>query len=222
MTRYTRQDPELSRRKFINVAMGTTAGIGTLSLLSIIGGVKPPNTLTPEKELPREGDVLVYADPTRKEAPVQLADLQVGDTVYAFPKGKAAGGTTVVKNGVARNQLIIARFAEGNLKAPTNIKATDQGIVVYSRQCMHLGCSVEIKPYPSKGLKEAAVCPCHGGVYDLTQGARVVDGPPPAPLAQLPVKAGSGGLTVAGFFLSLPYDLSESEFDAQKKELEKA
>ncbi|GGR27823.1 Rieske 2Fe-2S domain-containing protein [Deinococcus ruber] len=222
MTKYTRQDPEISRRKFINVAMGTTAGVGTLSLLSIVGGVKPANVLTPEKELPRKGDVLVYADPAKNGAPVALADIQVGQVVYAFPKGRSLNGSDVVKNGVPRNQLIVAKFPADQLKAPTDVKATDQGIVVYSRQCMHLGCAVEIKPYPSKNLQEAAVCPCHGGVYDLAEGAKVVDGPPPAPLPQLPIKVQGSQVVVDGFFLSLPKDLTESEFEAQKKELEKA
>ncbi len=221
MTKYVRQDPEMTRRKFINAAMGTTVGIGGLSLLSIVGGVKPANTLTPEKTLPAKGDVLVYADPAKNNAPVALADIKEGQVVFAFPKGKV-NGTEVVKSGIARNQLIIAKFPEAQLKAPTDIKGTDQGIVVYSRQCMHLGCAVEVKAYPSKGLKEAAVCPCHGGVYDMTQGGRVADGPPPAGLPQLPIKVVGGQVVVQDFFQSLPYDITEAEFETQKKELEKA
>ncbi len=211
----------MSRRKFINAAMGTTVGIGGLSLLSIIGAVKPADTLTPEKTLPAPGDVLVYADPAKNGAPVALSDIKEGQVVYAFPKGKIKG-VDVVKSGVTRNQVIIAKFPESALKAPTDLKGTDQGIVVYSRQCMHLGCAVEIKAYPSKNLQEAAVCPCHGGVYDLTQGARVVDGPPPAPLAQLPIKVQGSQVVVDGFFQSLPYDITEAEFETQKKEFEKA
>ncbi len=65
MTRYVRQDSEGGRRAFITAAMGTTIGIGGLSLLTIIGGVRPADTLTPEKTLPAPGDVLVYADPAR-------------------------------------------------------------------------------------------------------------------------------------------------------------
>lgn len=41
MARHVRQDSELPRRCFITAAMGTTVGIGGLSLLSIVGGVKP-------------------------------------------------------------------------------------------------------------------------------------------------------------------------------------
>jgi rieske iron-sulfur protein len=221
VTKYVRQDSEISRRKFINAAMGTTVGIGGLSLLSIVGGVKPADTLTPEKRLPSKGDVLVYADPTKNGAAVALSDIKEGQVVYAFPKGKV-NGTEVVKNGVTRNQLVIAKFPVAALKAPTDLAGTDNGIVVYSRQCMHLGCNIEVKAYPSKNLQEAGVCPCHGGVYDFTQGARVADGPPPAPLPQLPIKVVGGQVVVQNTFLSLPYDITESEFAAQKKELDKA
>ncbi|MFC4455845.1 Rieske 2Fe-2S domain-containing protein [Deinococcus sonorensis] len=222
MTKYVRKDPELSRRKFINVALGTTAGVGTLSLLSIIGGVKPPYKITPEKELPRPGDVLVHADGPNAGQPVQLADIQPERALFAYPKGKASNGKEVLKNGVDRNQLIVAKFQPSELKAPTDVKATDQGVIVYSRQCMHLGCAVLIQPYTPANLKVAAVCPCHGGAYNLTAGAQVVGGPPPAPLAQLPIKVQGDQLVVDGFFLSLPYDISEPEFVSQKEELTKA
>lgn len=92
MTRYVRQDSERSRRRFITAAMGTTVGIGGLSLLSIIGGVKPADTLTPEKTLPTTGDVLVYADPTKNGVVVALSDIKEGQVVYAFPRGARSGG----------------------------------------------------------------------------------------------------------------------------------
>lgn len=37
MTRYKRKDPEITRRKFINVAVGTTAAVGGVSFLSALG-----------------------------------------------------------------------------------------------------------------------------------------------------------------------------------------
>ena len=159
MSRHVRQDSELPRRRFITPAMGTTLGIGGLSLLSIIGGVKPTDTLTPEKTLPAGGDVLIYADPTRNGAVVALSDVKEGRVVYAFPRGKVKGAE-VLKNGLARNQLILARFPPAQLKVPTDLAGTDQGVVVYSRQCMHLGCAVEVKAYPSKNLQEAAGLCC--------------------------------------------------------------
>lgn len=223
MTKYQRQDPELSRRKFINVALGTTAGIGGLSLISVVGGVRPPNKVTPEKELPRKGDILVHAEEgAQKGQPVKISELQANKAVYAYPKGKSLKGQEVVKDGVQRNQIVLLKFDPASLKPPTDIKGSPQGIVAYSRQCMHLGCNVEVKPYPPINLQEAMICPCHGGVYDPYQGAKVVAGPPPAVLPQLPVIVQGENLVVDGFFTSLPKDITEADFEAQKKELEKA
>lgn len=47
--------------------------------------------------------------------------------------------------------------------------------------CTHLGCRTRVNT--DAGVIE---CPCHGGLYDL-QG-RVVSGPPPHSLAELPVR----------------------------------
>jgi len=47
--------------------------------------------------------------------------------------------------------------------------------------CTHLGCRTKFNP----DLRQIE-CPCHGGVYD-TQG-NVLSGPPPSPLASVPVR----------------------------------
>lgn len=49
-----------------------------------------------------------------------------------------------------------------------------------SARCTHLGCLVEWSRH-----RQRFVCPCHGGMYD--DEGRVAQGPPPAPLARLPV-----------------------------------
>lgn len=47
--------------------------------------------------------------------------------------------------------------------------------------CTHLGCRTRVDPDT-----RLIVCPCHGGVYDLT--GRVVAGPPPRALDELPTR----------------------------------
>ncbi len=49
--------------------------------------------------------------------------------------------------------------------------------------------------------KKAGLCPCHGGTFDLAQGARVIAGPPPRPVPQLPLKVENEVLVAAGEFL---------------------
>lgn len=59
---------------------------------------------------------------------------------------------------------------------------TDSGqVTALSSTCTHLGCRVSWD-------REARVlrCPCHGGTYAAT--GEVIAGPPPAPLATLPIR----------------------------------
>ena len=67
----------------------------------------------------------------------------------------------------------------------------DEGdIVAYSEICQHLGCYYAfLSPGSSpscessfKASNPQGYCCCHGGQYDLAQGARVIGGPPPRPV----------------------------------------
>jgi menaquinol-cytochrome c reductase iron-sulfur subunit len=67
-------------------------------------------------------------------------------------------------------------------------KLGDQ-IVAFSPTCTHLGCKVSWS-----SSNQRFMCPCHGGVYDLN--GSVVAGPPPRPLARLPVEIEADNLRV--------------------------
>jgi Rieske Fe-S protein len=58
---------------------------------------------------------------------------------------------------------------------------SENGVRALSSTCTHLGCRVSYDPV-SKLIK----CPCHGGVF--TPDGRNIAGPPPRPLAQVPVR----------------------------------
>jgi len=60
------------------------------------------------------------------------------------------------------------------------VKTNDE-LYALDSTCTHLGCRTKFNA--DSGNIE---CPCHGGVYD-TRG-NVVSGPPPTPLAQVPVR----------------------------------
>jgi cytochrome b6-f complex iron-sulfur subunit len=64
-----------------------------------------------------------------------------------------------------------------------------EGLAVFSATCSHLGCLVNYHRD-----KREFVCPCHGGRYDLA--GRNIAGPPPAPLARLPVRKQAGMILV--------------------------
>jgi menaquinol-cytochrome c reductase iron-sulfur subunit len=61
------------------------------------------------------------------------------------------------------------------------LKQADGGLLALTNRCTHLGCGVDWN-----SATQQFKCPCHGGTFDA-QG-RVLEGPPPQPLARLLVK----------------------------------
>lgn len=61
------------------------------------------------------------------------------------------------------------------------VERPGKGYIALSRVCTHLGCLVNYNEEEKR-----LVCPCHAGVFDLE--GRVLSGPPPRPLQQLPLK----------------------------------
>ena len=76
----------------------------------------------------------------------------------------------------------------GNPAVLVHLKSGD--FVAYSAICTHQGCTVAYK-----GGKLA--CPCHGSVFDPARGAKVVAGPAPRPLPEIPVKVEGGEIVKA-------------------------
>jgi len=74
-------------------------------------------------------------------------------------------------------------------KAPGGV-GPDSDIVAYSQLCQHLGCNYSFQaPRTSPKCNGAYVasspvgyCCCHGSVYDLVNGGKVIGGPSPRPL----------------------------------------
>lgn len=87
---------------------------------------------------------------------------------------------------------LLLRFTEDDFKKPTKLDWTAKGYVAYSMVCTHAGCLVEGR------LDGHLHCPCHGSKYEATAGAKVVGGPAPRALPQLPIGVSkSGNLLVA-------------------------
>ncbi|OLV19020.1 ubiquinol-cytochrome c reductase iron-sulfur subunit [Deinococcus marmoris] len=212
MTRYRKQDPEITRRRFINAAMGTTATVGIVSLVGVLGTANPIFRLTRDKMPPVPGDILVHAEPSREGQLVKVSDLSE-KLVRAWPQGKAEDGSPLIRKGDPNNVLCIFRFPKGQIVAPTVMEATiDSEIVAYSDICTHAGCSVANDDQNVGDMK----CPCHSGQYDPKRGCKVIGGPPPRPLAQLPIKMDGDNLVVGDFFLEFPYPfLTEQEWQAR-------
>ena len=72
--------------------------------------------------------------------------------------------------------------------SPAVLVHLDNGdFVAYSAVCTHQGCTVAYK-------NGQLACPCHGSVFDPADGAAVVAGPAPRPLAKIPVKVEGGDI----------------------------
>ncbi len=178
------------RRKFLRrLLWAGLAGVAA-SLLSVIKIVVPQKSggYTPTVQA---GDVLVFAEESRKGEIVRLENLAVGDSVLAYPKGKEANSANIIR---------LIREKPDLFQPPTRIEWTDQGVVGYSAICTHLSCTVSWDK-AAQLTASTILCHCHNGVYDPLRGARVIAGPPPRPLSQIAVKVGGDGtLTLAGDF----------------------
>ncbi|HYY18443.1 MAG TPA: Rieske 2Fe-2S domain-containing protein [Streptosporangiaceae bacterium] len=107
---------------------------------------------------------------------------------------------TVIPEGYEDNDVVLAkatciiiRMEPGQLKAPTNLNWTVDNIVAYSKICTHVGCPAALYEQTTHRI----LCPCHQSTFDATRGARVLFGPAPRPLPQLPITVDAQGYLVA-------------------------
>lgn len=107
---------------------------------------------------------------------------------YLAPRKDA---TTAIKVTIPEQELL-----PGNAKffayagSPAVLVKTKNGtLVALSAVCTHLGCIVQWGEEVQEFL-----CPCHAGRF--TPEGNVISGPPPRPLAKLPVTVANGIITI--------------------------
>lgn len=110
-----------------------------------------------------------------------------------WPKAKVANASSLqVNTPVSFNYPLTtstsAYLVKLGQKVPEGV-GPDGDIIAFSTVCQHLGCIVHFEPagrsggeMPNYSDKPVCYCPCHAGVYDLTDEAKVLAGPPPNPL----------------------------------------
>ena len=142
---------------------------------------------------PQPGDHLVFLTGPKKDLPARAEDLELGGTqLQAFP----ADPKGLVRDGSPLNLVLLVRVGGDGLDEETRKRSAD-GVVAYSAICTHQACPVN----QWSKEKMAMVCSCHGSTYDPKNGAKVIFGPAPLPLAALPLKSDNGLLVVAGGFV---------------------
>jgi Rieske Fe-S protein len=142
---------------------------------------------------PSAGDLLVFAFGQREGQTIAPDDLKIGEKqVFAWAMEP---GSRAVRSQRRVYEIVLIRLDPSGLSAETAARAVD-GIVAYTGFCTHTGCDVELWDAQTKRFQ----CPCHESQFDPSDGARVVGGPAPWPLAALPLKLVDGRLAVAGPF----------------------
>jgi ubiquinol-cytochrome c reductase iron-sulfur subunit len=96
-------------------------------------------------------------------------------------------------DALAKAATTLIKFRPGELKAPTVMNWTVDGIVAYSKICTHLGCPAALYEQTTHHI----LCPCHQSTFEADHGARVIFGPATRPLPQLPITTNAQGYLVA-------------------------
>jgi len=110
----------------------------------------------------------------------------LADAIVAFSRMTSQLGERLIE--AEANPVFVLPEGQG-------VRAAD-GVVAYSGVCTHTGCDVTDWFGDTLHFK----CPCHESEFDPGDGARVVGGPAPLPLAALPLKLVDGALVVASPF----------------------
>jgi cytochrome b6-f complex iron-sulfur subunit len=116
-----------------------------------------------------------------------------GESVWLLLKGLEPGA----KAPAQPVEVQVGDIPEGGTKDfvygsdPAIVRRTEDGFVVLSLVCTHLGCIVK---WSSE--KQAFHCPCHAGTFD--ENGLVTGGPPPAPLEKLAFKQAGSKIIVGG------------------------
>lgn len=178
--------PAIKRRHLLTSACALGLGLSRAGRSQTPGQpVLPPG--------PDTGDLLVFAFGEREAQPITPDDLALGDSqVFAYAMEPQQ---QMVRNQTRIYEIILVRLDPGWLSETTAARAVD-GIVAYTGFCTHTGCDVELWDAETNRFQ----CPCHESQFDPSDGARVVGGPAPWPLAALPLMLVDGTLAVAGPF----------------------
>ena len=183
--------PGKSERRTV-LKLAIAAGLG----LSVSRRARA-QSVDPRRERPQPGDGFVFAGGARKGELIALSDLRAGGPpVTAYPIEPRA---RVVRDDSRLNQVLLIRLDPRALNSDTLARAAD-GVVGYSAVCTHTGCDAwEWQPATT-----TVKCPCHFSEFDLSNNARVLNGPAPRRLPALPLKIVDGAPVVASVFVGRP------------------
>jgi rieske iron-sulfur protein len=188
--RQTAPSWDIDRRGLLRVAIGASLALCTSCPAAA-------QTADPRTQRPQPNDRFVLAGGELSGQAVILDDVRAGrPPIMVFPVDPTSG---VVRDGSRLNQILLVRLAPEDLDAESRARSAD-GIVAYSGVCTHAGCDVTLWRDETRRFR----CPCHESEFDPRDRGRVVGGPAPRRLPQLPVKLVEGVIVASGGFTSRP------------------
>jgi len=178
----------VDRRRFANWSLktGIVAAIAALlpGVITLRGRSRTAATRGIEP-----GDRLVFALGDNAGDPITEGSFTQNEAVLAYPEGKSDNH---------ENLAMVCKLDPAQIQPPTDVAGTAHGIVAYSAICTHLGCTVRFSEEPMEQAPFPHIhCPCHGAMFDPQHGCRVLGGPAPRPLPQLPVQVNAKGEVIA-------------------------
>ena len=177
-----REATTLSRRSIFKMGLAT----GIAVPMSALG--QAPNRLRPQP-----GDQLVFEEGANQDELVRPELLELEQRpLSALARDPE---TQVLRDGSRLNRVMITRIDPQKLTARYQGNAAE-GVIAYSAVCTHTGC--DVINWDAGQLRMA--CPCHESQFDIYDGANVVGGPAPRPLAMLPLEVVDGVVIVAAGF----------------------
>ncbi len=177
-----REATTLSRRSIFKMGLAT----GIAVPMSALG--QAPNRLRPQP-----GDQLVFEEGANQDELVRPELLELEQRpLSALARDPE---TQVLRDGSRLNRVMITRIDPQKLTARYQANAAE-GVIAYSAVCTHTGC--DVINWDAGQLRMA--CPCHESQFDIYDGANVVGGPAPRPLAMLPLEVVDGVVIVAAGF----------------------
>lgn len=172
----------LSRRAVFKMGLAT----GIAVPMAALG--QSPNRLRPQP-----GDQLVFEEGPHQDELVRPELLELEQRpLSALARDPA---TQVLRDGSRLNRVMITRIDTQKMSARYQANAAE-GVIAYSAVCTHTGC--DVINWDEGQLRMA--CPCHESQFDIYDGAKVVGGPAPRPLAMLPLEVADGIVIVSAAF----------------------
>jgi arsenite oxidase small subunit len=191
------KDGDESRRRFLKLSVSVGLVLAVLGITSVAQSLFSPASPEPGPPPPATETVTQTVVVGSTGSSSETSTSSEGSTAASpFPRVKVAnvsdlaGGQTVTffypLDNTPNLLAKLGQQAEGGV-------GPDGDIIAFSQYCQHLGCVWGYVPTSGSpkcnssftATGPVGYCCCHGSVYDLVNGAKVISGPSPRPQPQV-------------------------------------